>query len=61
MSEKSNIVYFRKPSDAVIDKYSLAVMHVTQDGQRIPCAHVVVMPHAEKPILDQFLTDLAKS
>lgn len=61
LSEKSNIVYFRKPSDAVIDKYSLAVMHVTQDGQRIPCAHVVVMPHAEKSILDQFLTDLAKS
>lgn len=61
LSEKSNIVYFRKPSDAVIDKYSLAVMHVTQDAQRIPCAHVVVMPHAEKPILDQFLTDLAKS
>ena len=61
LSEKSNIVYFRKPSDTVVDKYSLAVMHVVQDGQRMPCAHVVVMPHAEKSILDQFLTDLAKS
>lgn len=61
VSEKSNIVYFRKPSDKIVNKYSLAVMRVNQEGERIPCAHVVVMPHAEKSVLDQFLTDLGKS
>jgi histidine decarboxylase len=61
VSEKSNIVYFRKPSDKIVNKYSLAVMRVNQEGERIPCAHVVVMPHAEKSVLDQFLTDLGKA
>lgn len=61
VSEKSNIVYFRKPKDTIISKYSLAVMRVNQEGKRVPYAHVVVMPHVEKLVLDQFLTDLNKT
>ena len=57
---RSNIVYFRKPSEAVVNRYSLATMRLDSGGQLTPYAHVVVMPHAKKEILDQFLTDLGK-
>ncbi len=59
-NNRSNTVYFRKPSDAVLSRYCLATMRMDRDGQLMPCAHVVVMPHANKSILDQFLTDLGK-
>lgn len=58
-SERSNLVYFRKPSDAVVDRYSLAVMGLEIDRRRTPYAHVVVMPHVGREVLDQFLADLA--
>lgn len=59
-NNRSNTVYFRKPSDAVVSRYCLATMRMDRDGQLMPFAHVVVMPHANKSILDQFLTDLGK-
>ena len=59
-NQQSNTIYFRKPSDTVVNRYSLAAMGLVIDGQLAPCAHVVVMPHASKEILDQFLTDLGK-
>ncbi len=59
-NNQSNTIYFRKPSDTVINRYSLATMELTIDGQIAPYAHVVVMPHASKEILDRFLTDLGK-
>lgn len=59
-NQRSNTIYFRKPSDAVVNRYSLATMGLEIDGQRIPGAHVVVMPHAGKEILDRFLTDLGR-
>jgi histidine decarboxylase len=45
----------------VVSRYLLATMHLNTDGQRTPYAHVVIMPHAKKEILDQFLTDLGKA
>ncbi len=54
----SNTVYFRAPSDAVVARYSLATMRVETDGAYVPHAHVVVMPHAVRDILDRFLADL---
>lgn len=60
-NDRSNIVYFRKPGESVVNRYSLATMRLDSDGQRMPFAHVVVMPHANKAILDQFLTDLGKN
>lgn len=59
-NNRSNTIYFRKPSETVVNRYSLATMGLDIDGQRTPFAHVVVMPHANKEILDQFLTDLGK-
>ncbi|MBS0423594.1 MAG: histidine decarboxylase [Proteobacteria bacterium] len=59
---RSNIVYFGKPSEAVVNRYSLATMRLNSGGgQLTPHAHVVIMPHAKKEILDQFLTDLGKT
>ncbi|MDV6344956.1 pyridoxal-dependent decarboxylase [Nitrosomonas sp. Is37] len=59
-NRQSNTIYFRKPSDSVVNRYSLAVMGVEIDRERVLYVHVVVMPHASKEILDQFLTDLGK-
>lgn len=59
-NHQSNTIYFRKPSDAVVNRYSLATMGLSIDGQQAPCAHVVVMPHAGQEILDRFLVDLGK-
>jgi histidine decarboxylase len=33
-------------------------MAVARGGESIPHAHVVVMPHATREILDRFLNDL---
>jgi glutamate/tyrosine decarboxylase-like PLP-dependent enzyme len=54
----SNTIYFAQPSNAVVSTYSLATMALAHEGQRIPHAHVVVMPHATREILDRFLSDL---
>jgi histidine decarboxylase len=58
--ERSNIVYFRRPSDAVVETYSLATMGIVRGGARVPHAHVVVMPHATRDVLEQFLDDLGR-
>jgi histidine decarboxylase len=58
-NDLSNTVYFRYPGEGVVEKYSLATMNLHQDGQPVPHAHVVVMPHATRPVLDHFLEDLA--
>ncbi len=60
-NDRSNTVYFITPNKTVVDHYALATMHLDIDGVRTPCAHVVVMPHAKKEILDKFLTDLRKT
>jgi histidine decarboxylase len=60
-NDRSNTIYFKRPSEAVVNRYWLATMRLDIGGQLTPCAHVVVMPHAKKEILDQFLTDLGKA
>jgi histidine decarboxylase len=54
----SNTIYFRCPRPAIVKKYSLATMHLNVDNKREEFAHVVVMPHAGRKIMDEFLTDL---
>ena len=56
----SNTIYFRKPGDTIVKKYTLATMHLNINGERKPYAHVVVMPHVSRNILDEFLSDLEK-
>jgi histidine decarboxylase len=57
-NDRSNTVYFRKPSDDIINRYSLATMELEIAGKRETYAHVVVMPHVRKAVLDRFLNDL---
>ena len=57
--DRSNTVYFRRPNKAIVQKYSLATMTLDEGGRKVPYAHVVVMPHVTKPIIDRFLSDLA--
>lgn len=59
-NDRSNTIYFKKPGETVVNKYYLATMQLDMDEQRTPCAHVVVMPHANRKVLDEFLTDLGK-
>ena len=53
-SRLSNTIYFRKLADWVVKKYSLATMHIDKDMH----AHAIIMPHANKKILIEFLHDL---
>ncbi|GAB4367040.1 MAG: hypothetical protein Kow0060_24550 [Methylohalobius crimeensis] len=57
----SNTVYFEKPADWVVEKYSLATMQLEIDGMKEDYAHVVVMPHADRKVLSEFLTDLDRT
>ena len=57
----SNTIYFRKPNECIIQKYSLATMHLTNDGKAQEYAHVVVMPHVSRSVLAEFMLDLAES
>lgn len=56
----SNTIFFRKPSDRVVKKYSLATMHFEINNKKQDYAHVVVMPHASRKVLTEFMTDLDK-
>ena len=56
----SNTIFFRKPSDRIVKKYSLATMHLEINHEKQAYAHVVVMPHANRNVLTEFLTDLDK-
>ena len=54
----SNTIYFRKPADYIVKKYSLATMQLENEGKSRDYAHVVIMPHVNKKVLDEFLADL---
>jgi len=56
----SNTIYFRQPNDWIVKKYSLATMRLEINRKKQHFAHVVVMPHVNKHILAEFLTDLEK-
>ncbi|MEC4748254.1 pyridoxal-dependent decarboxylase [Methylomicrobium sp. Wu6] len=57
-NELSNTIYFKKPTDRIVKKYSLATMHLAINGQQQDYAHVVVMPHADRAVIDAFMSDL---
>jgi len=56
----SNTIFFRKPSDRIVKKYSLATMHLEINHVKQDYAHVVVMPHVKREVLAEFLSDLNK-
>ena len=55
----SNTIYFRKPSETIVNKYSLATMRLGVAGKQREFAHAIVMPHVDREVLDEFLGDLA--
>ncbi|MCQ2311156.1 MAG: aminotransferase class V-fold PLP-dependent enzyme [Paludibacteraceae bacterium] len=57
-NEYSNTVFFRRPSQAVVDKYSLASGYNELFGGDL--AHVVVMQHVTHEAIDRFIEDLKK-
>ena len=59
-SELSNTIYFRKPGGHIVKKYSLATMQLNLNGIHQDFAHAVIMPHASKNVLSEFLNDLEK-
>ena len=60
VNDLSNTIFFRKPSNRIVKKYSLATMHLDINHEKQDYAHVVVMPHANRKVLTEFLTDLNK-
>lgn len=52
----SNTVFFKKPSDALIHKYTLATEYDERLGGDL--AHIIVMQHVKQPLLEQFIEDL---
>lgn len=59
-NDRSNTIYFRKPSSWIVKKYSLATIQGVQNNKRQDFAHVVVMPHVSQIVLTEFLADLEK-
>ena len=59
--KRSTTIFFKKPAEKIVNRYTLATITSKEDGQSVPLAHIVVMPHVGKQIIDRFLEDLAKS
>jgi glutamate/tyrosine decarboxylase-like PLP-dependent enzyme len=57
-SALSNTIYFKKPSDWIVKKYSLATMKLPVNQKMEDFAHVVIMPHVTDKVLAEFLTDM---
>jgi len=56
VNEYSNTVFFRRPAEEIVEKYSLACNYDEQFGGAI--SHIVVMQHVTKEVIDQFISDL---
>ena len=52
----SNTVYFRRPGENIMKKYTLAPEYDEQLGGKM--AHIVVMQHTTREIIDEFIKDL---
>ena len=55
-SKHSNTIIFKCPSDELVHRYTLACGNV--DGKKV--AHIVVMQHVTKELIDEFIDSLAK-
>jgi histidine decarboxylase len=54
----SNTVYFKRPSQAIVEKYALALD--SDDRLSGDLSHIVVMQHVTEERLQLFLNDLEK-
>lgn len=65
MNANSNIVTFKKPPNNIIYRWQLAIKENTNydnlTDRSLDRAHIVVMPHVTKEIIDLFFEELRKS
>lgn len=59
LNADSNIVYFARPQSALMHKYFFAPDHDSRLGGEL--AHIVVMGHVDRDIIDEFIADLKES
>ena len=57
LEKMSNTVYFKRPPEFIVDKYSLSLDKDDRLGGEL--AHIVIMQHITKKCLQDFLQDLA--
>jgi histidine decarboxylase len=57
LNEYSNTVFFQRPSQGVMDYYGLAPDVHPEQGEM---AHVLIMQHVSRDLLDKFIADLKK-
>ena len=55
-NDYSNTVFFLRPGPVIMDKYGLAPDHDDRLGGDL--AHIIVMQHLTREIIDQFIADL---
>lgn len=55
-NEYSNTVFFKRPNSEIVTKYNLACSHDERFGGDL--AHVVVMQHVKKEVIDRFIKEL---
>lgn len=55
-NEYSNTVFFKRPSSDLVKKFNLACSHDDRFGGDL--AHVVVMQHVKKEVIDRFIKEL---
>lgn len=57
INEYSNTVFFQRPSQGIMDYYGLAPDVHPEQGE---LAHVLIMQHVSKELLDKFIADVKK-
>jgi glutamate/tyrosine decarboxylase-like PLP-dependent enzyme len=57
-NQASNTLYFKKPSSAIVKKFSLATMRLITPTGAGDYAHAVIMPHVTGRVIEEFLADL---
>lgn len=56
LGEMSNTVFYKRPSERIMEKYMLAPDHDERFGGDL--AHTVVMQHVDRAMIDRFIKDL---
>lgn len=56
VNEYSNTVFFRRPAQEIVEKYTLPCNYDERFGGEL--AHIVVMQHVTKDKIDQFIADI---
>ena len=54
----SNTVFFERPSKAIQKKYDLAPGKIKGLEDFLDVAHLVIMPHVDKELIDSFVQDM---